>query len=886
MKDADNTAHATRNVSSESPVNYPQLRIATPIRGIESTPGELRHTLLRRDRLVQAIMRPFQAPVTIVCAGAGYGKTALVLDWAAQSPKHIAWLSLSLAENAIARFMASLRSVLHALSASMPDSPSASPAYGHSLDDMLAAVATLDRDLCLVLDNCHLLTDNDCLTLLDVLIANLPANLCLILLTRQQLPLRLARLRSMDRVRELDTRDLRFTSGEIMTALQHETFADIPPDELQRIALASEGWITGAHIRLQQVRDVLQHHSPLSHRNLLDEYVQQEILSPLPAGIRQFVLRTAGLPFISAGIAEAVGASLPDAPGMDELCTRLAFIDRDPSGNDRYRYNPLFAESAQRIATGALTDSDRESWRHDAANWLAANGELIQAAELAVDSADAAWKTSIITALCRHLADRSDLESLGLWLGRLPAATISSDPDLVYWSVMCKAGLGFTFGLDLPLLAAMAAEPDADGLATGRHALCAGLLAYHEGKTRDATCWLQSALDWLPSDAHVERMQAGTFLGKSAFRDGADAAAAKTTSRAAFHARSLPIDEQWCWRVIAADRGNAYALRGDIPSAISKYRLILAELPAILAHLEGFFHCRLVSLFIEQDDLFQARASFEAAQRLPARPPAEWRHDRVIAHMRLLLAEDRRDEAEEIGSQYVKSLRRHPRKTQLLLLLARIWLERGEMAMVESWLDDINLSDYPWVELFGDINHKVLAIDLDLVRGNVIHAAATSEALASEASATRRWSEFIHVSMRWAVALHELGEFTRSEDVAREALARAADGGFVHALLVPGFDTTAMFTEVWNERRDFRRLKHALRNVRNAPPHPLAHALTKRELEVVHLLAQGKSNNQIASETFISVNTVRNHLAKIFSKLEVISRSEAVARARQLDILD
>ncbi|MGB3304552.1 MAG: hypothetical protein WBA63_00065 [Thermomicrobiales bacterium] len=645
------------------------------------------------------------------------------------------------------------------------------PTYGQSLDDTLSTVATLDRDLCLVLDNCHLLTDSDCLTLLDVLIENLPSNLCLMLLTRQPLPLRLARLRSMDRVRELDSRDLRFTSAEIMSALQQESIANVPPDELQRIALASEGWITGAHIRLQQVRDARKHHAPLSRRNLLYEYVQQEILSPLPAGIRQFVLRTAGLPFISTGLAEAVGASLPTAPGMDELCTRLAFLDHDPTGHNRFRYNPLFAESANRIAAGAVTESDRESWRRDAANWLAANGELLHAAELAFLSADTTWKTAIITRHCRHLADRSDLETLGFWLGRLPASTIPGDPDLAFWSVMCKAGRGFTFGLDLSLLAALAAESDADGLTKDQHALCAGLLAYHKGRARDATRWLRSALELLPAGAHVERMHAGTFLGRSAFRAGADADATETTAEAAYQARSLPIDEQWCWRVIAADRGNAYALRGDIPSAISKYRLIMAELPPSLAQLEGFFHCRLVNLFIEQDDLQQGRASFEAAQRLPAFPPAEWRHDRVIPHMQLL-AEDRREEAEELGSQYVKSLRRHPRMTQLVLLLARIWLERGEQAMVESWLEDISESDYPWVELFGDINHKALAIDLDLARGNVVHAAAAAEALASEASATRRWSEFIQVSMQWAVALHELGEITHSEDVARVALTR------------------------------------------------------------------------------------------------------------------
>jgi DNA-binding CsgD family transcriptional regulator len=412
------------------------------------------------------------------------------------------------------------------------------------------------------------------------------------------------------------------------------------------------------------------------------------------------------------------------------------------------------------------------------------------------------------------------------------------------------------------------------------------MLAFFTGDSREAERQLTEALDRLPEDARVERLYAATFLGKLAFRKGRDDAADVVLDEAISYAARLPLDEQWSWRVTAADRANAYALRGDLFSAITKYRFMLAELPVYLQRLDGFLRCRLVNLAIERDDLETANQEFETVVRLMDGERRIWHHDAAIAKVRLLVASGQRDEAERWGSSYVKELRRLPEKDQMVLQLAQIWLERGELAMVRSWLADMGTPAYPWVKEFGDINPQVLAIDLDLAQGDYERAARTAQALADEAAAANRWFEHIGLSVRSAIAQHELGNVRRGIEILRPAIRSGTKGGFVRAFDVRGFDIVSMFKDLWGESREVLEVKGNLRRLQQSLVDEPTMALTPRELEVIRLVSHGMSNQQIADSMFISVNTVRNHLVRICRRLDASSRSQAVAHAREFGILD
>jgi hypothetical protein len=288
---------------------------------------------------------------------------------------------------------------------------------------------------------------------------------------------------------------------------------------------------------------------------------------------------------------------------------------------------------------------------------------------------------------------------------------------------------------------------------------------------------------------------------------------------------------------------------------------MLAELPGSMPDIEGFLRCRLLALQLERGLIDEATVNFERIEHLLGTDEAhweseegvtrvqaireqrgeavDWRNDAAVARTRMLLATGRIDEAESWASGYLKQLRHLPQKDQIVLMLAYVWLERGELPMVQSWLRDVGIRPWPWADRFGDITTQMLAIDLDLAGGEFECAARKAGEAVEEARSLRRWSEFIGLSVRLAIARRELGDPEEATAYLVDALRTGLKGGFVRSFDVPGFT-----------------------------------------------LAEGKSNKEIASSLFISVNTVRNHLVQMGKRLQTSSRTELVTRARRIGVLD
>ena len=852
-------------------------------------------TMLARPRLIELLERPYLASITTIVAGAGFGKTTLASQWAEHSPKRVRWLVMESADRDSPRFLGCFLKVLYSLADDATD-PSGVHVTGDDVDTRSDAVqdviAAIKQDACLIIDNCHELTGSRSIEVLNDVLLRLPENLSMILISRRPFPLRLGRLRAQGRVRDIIDADLRFTQQETEEYLEQETASILTHRQMKDVWTSTGGWITGI-VLMHGHSSAIGRHDTLvvgvhDRERFLDEYLQQEIIDSLPSDLREFVYRTAGFPYLTPELCN-------DVLGLDEcgivlnrLHGELPFLSQMDTPVPRYRYEALFAESLRRIVTYTIPTADSRALQARAVKSLLARGDLASAAELSLDTGDDALIERASEAFCRHLADRSDQEAIGNWLERVPGSVLESNLNLSYWSIAARLGQRRAFGIGT-LLDEL--EPrlllTGDPLHAGRASLCRGILALINGDTDDAKSRLTGALEHLPKDAHVERLYAATSLGRSEFRQGNDMAADLAFEEAISYAAVLPLDEHWSWRVIAADRANAYALRGDLFSAITKYRLMLAELPDSLHGLEGFLRCRLINLAIERDDLDVANEEYELVSRLVgAERRRSWHHDASLVKVRLVMATGRKDEAERWGAAQVKDLRRLPEKNQMVLLLAQIWLERGEFSMVRSWLRDIGTPAYPWALEFGDINSHILEVDFDLAEANWEHAALASQVFADEAARRNLWSEFVRFSVRSAIAQYELGDVHRGMEILRPAIRVGAKGGFVRAFDVPGSDIVASFKNAWNESKETVELKANLQRLRLRSLAGPASVLTRRELEVIRLVAHGMSNQQISDAMFISVNTVRNHLARICRRLEAKSRTEAVARARQMDIVD
>jgi LuxR family maltose regulon positive regulatory protein len=193
---------------------------------------------------------------------------------------------------------------------------------------------------------------------------------------------------------------------------------------------------------------------------------------------------------------------------------------------------------------------------------------------------------------------------------------------------------------------------------------------------------------------------------------------------------------------------------------------------------------------------------------------------------------------------------------------------------------------YSWVRAFGDINPVLLEIDLCLAEGRGRDAAVRAQEMVDQSRQRQRISELTSFLLRLAIARRMEGDDSRAYQALREAVHTGLAGGFVRSMVVPGYHLPTYFGEMWQSvrhspeaRARFQDLPFETDDVQAAP-------FTPRETEVLNLVASGMSNKQIATTLFISVNTVRNHLVRMSKRLQTRSRTELVAKARTIGVLD
>jgi LuxR family maltose regulon positive regulatory protein len=749
-----------------------------------------------------------------------------------------------------------------------------------SLDEQLTAAAD---PFSVVLDNCDALDSTESIRLLSDLLLSRSNPVRVIAIGRNPTRLQCGALRMIDQVRSIEVSDLAFTEEEIARLLD---ICGVEASEVLGVHEHSGGWPAGVKLSALAERDAQRQGLGVSARDRLihsyvDDFVEQNVFLPLCDLHRSAALVATVAPNL---VQRFVAGEETDGPVTyrEHDVRGLLAPAFDRSGG--VELPPILAASLSRISRSYPQHAERAAQR------LIAQGEYDTAGELALLTRDQHLIQTIGSRVGRALAIRSDLPRLATFMARLPAELLSSDEQFAYWrlaSELLRGQILSQIGLQLDEVL-LRFEASDNQLMCGRMRLLSGVRSYFRGDDARARAELESALRELPTNALVERLQAETFLELIAFRLGEDGVAEIHQAKAIGYAFELPIDEVWSWRTTAPNRANAYALRGEIGSAISKYRLILAESPPYALPLEGYLRSRIISLLIERGEFDSALVELDTMQRavVDAVVEPEWRNELTLAQVRLFSATGRIEEAEQIGNAALPRMRRRREKSQLVLLLARIWLDRGDRALVRSWLDDVRAFDYPAVQVFGEVNYRELELSLKLSEQDFAGAVNLARDLISEAQCKRRVAEEISFSMRLAVALHRLKEPMEADVVAGHAVALAKRGGFLRSLIVPGFDVSALFPDVWKESTIAQRMRQQLVNRSQPVDDHGANGLSRREREILELVALGQSNQQIADGLFISVNTVRNHLVRVNHRLNVSSRLEAVVRARDLKMID
>jgi LuxR family transcriptional regulator, maltose regulon positive regulatory protein len=585
------------------------------------------------DRLVGAGPRR----LTLVSAPPGWGKTTLLAEWADDSREQrpFAWLTLDRADNDPVRFWGYVIEALRTCEPSIGDaSLSALGVSGTApvevvLPTLINELAGLDRRLVLALEDYHLITSAEIHEGMGFLVERLPSTLEIVIATRLDPPLPLARLRSRGEMVEVRADELRFDVEEAGELLRFTLGEGLSDDDVVRLVARTEGWAAGLYLAALSLsgRDDASsfiHAFAGDDRHIVD-YLGGEVLDGLGDETRRFLLRTSILERLSAPLCDHVLGSGDAADRLREIERANLFLVPLDARREWYRYHHLFADllrhELERLEPGAV-----QGLHARATGWLGARGEVDEAIRHALAAGDAEAAARLVTAMWRVPFNRGELATVDRWLDDLPETLVRATPDL------CLARAWVLMDRGRPLeaerwLAGAESQPEGSVL----HAV----LCFKLGKLGHAEAIARDAVTTAPVESPLGRPVAHCILGIALYYRG-DLPAAEAALLDA--ARLAAAGENQLARIYALGYLGLVRLEGgDEPGAGSSTREALehaARPPAAEHFVAAMAHLAHGLLVAETDPLVHAVA---LARRGAA--PLE------IAAALLALGEARRDPA-------------------------------------------------------------------------------------------------------------------------------------------------------------------------------------------------------------------------------------------------
>ena len=883
-----------------------------------------------RPRLAEALGEGLARQLILVCAPAGFGKTAVLADWARRGRWPVAWLSLDAGDNDPARFW---RHAVAALDRARPGigervAPLLGPPTSMSFEPLVTALVNEladqpgEDDLLLVLDDYHLVSSEPVHASVGFLLEHRPPRLHLVLASRSDPPLPLARLRGRGQLAELRATELRFTFEEAAALLREAAGPGLPDAVAAALAARTEGWAAGlqlAGLSLRGQADAAGFVAAFtgSHRYILD-FLAEEVLDRQDEELRAFLLETSVLERLSGPLCDAVTGRAGSQALLDQVERAGLFLMPLDEVRGWWRYHHLFADllrarleqqpgRAEQLHRNAATWYAEHGLADDAIRHAAAAGEMTRAARLIEQHFDELFYL------------RGEGATVQRWLSALPDDLVRSRPRLLLAQAQLAATSGRVEAAEQLLDAAERAsasaadepfEPTADRAGSLLANIAAGValqrsyLAALRGNAEGTAAFASQALAELGEGEQMLSSIARCNLAEAEWLHGrlAEAERAFVSGIARWRAASQHTVAAWgCHHL-----GQVQRAQGRLDAAA---RTCQQALDAITAPARsplptaGPAYVGLGEVAYQRNELDtafrHASEGIALCRQFAYLPP--------LAAGLATLAWIRQASGDPAGAREAigEAMQSAPGPAGLLNPVpaqhARLLLAQGNLTEAARWtkecgLDTDDAPDYP-----REREHLVLARVL-LAQGEAERALVLLGRLHAAAAAQDRAGSLIEIGALRALALAARAEEAAAVDALAGALILACPQGYVRVFADEGPPMAALLgrlvaaqrTEHTAARRVplgcLSRLLQAFDGQRSGPGVPAAvpgmvDQLTARELEVLGLLAAGRSNQAIAAELVVSLDTVKKHVTHVLDKLGAANRTEAVARARQLDLI-
>ena len=904
--------------------------------------------LVARPHILKRLDEGLARKLILISAPAGFGKTTLLAEWISKfrnskfefRNSQFAWFSLDEGDNDPARFLAYLIAALQSadqaigktsLEALQTAQPLSIPSIATNLINDISASQNF---IVLVLDDYHLITSEQVHQSVTFLLENLSPNLHLVIASRTDPPLPIARLRARGQLTEIRAGDMRFTPEEVATFFQQIMGLDLSGDELTSLEARTEGWVAGlqlAGLAMRRVQDRSAFIQSFAGDNrYIVDYLAEEVLLQQPESIRTFLLATSILARLTSSLCDAVlggresgddssdpvqTSALPSPLPFGSSQEILEYLERSnlflvPLDDKRrwYRYHHLFAEFL--LARLYQEHGERvPEYHRRAAFWFAENGLLSEAIGHALSTREYTLAANFIEREAGLKLSQLELNTILNWLEALPEDLLQTRPRLGFlhaWTLLWTGQLDAAEKQVLAYLNSLSDQETMDSIQervqAARLKAVQAIICCYRGAVSQAIMLSQKVLQDLPEE--------DTFLSIAMMNNIA-------LNLGAIYGENIDLSEVHQSMAAIALRARE---KGRVAAAVNLFGHLAANemIQGQLRRAGNTYQqaMDLINQSLQQDEspLPVAAGVYTGLGELLR----EWNQLEVAAeHLTrgIQMAEDSGD----IGLQVTGSLS-----------LARTFLARGNVKQASETVRRIEIlaqtSDILWIKSQiaafrvrwwlsqGKLEAASRwAQETDLPsRGNPGYRQADEYLAFARVLIAEGEPEKASDFLKWLRAMMEqagLGKYVL-ETRLLEALNWKARGDIVQAILVLGqvlemaepegysrlfLDEGESLGELLLEipfqgvpAEYLGRLRTSFRKeYQSRPPgaQALIEPLSDRELQVLQLLAAGKSNREIAGELFISVGTVKRHVHHIYQKLGVSNRLQAAAMAKEIRLI-
>lgn len=887
----------------------------------------VRSPLVQRDRLIEQLNQGVGGKLTLISAPAGFGKTTLLGEWLRQVRIPVSWLSLDEGDNDPIRFWTYFVAALQQFHRNAGEATLAmlrsieSTSFESFLIPLINEIASFPDDCVLVLDDYHLIVARPIHEALTFLLEHLPPQLHLAIASRVDPPLPLARLRVCNQLAELRAVDLRFTVAETTAFINKLMQLPLSKEQVEAIQLRTEGWIAGLQLAanaMRNVEDISTFVASLkgNHRYILD-YLVEEVLERQPKPLQLFLLCTSILERMCGTLCQAVvggDRSIDGTEILEQLERSNLFVVPLDDERQWYRYHHLFRQLLQHRLYRAEPEQVGEYHRR-AAHWYEQHELIGDAIGHAIAARDFNWAAELISLEAQMTNPRIESARLLTYLEALP-------PDLIWtrpWLLLAYVwALYSSSQFEVALIALQTLErllqqqkqdlPSANtqklwGLVTAFK----GMQARQQGATAESVMLMEQALQQLPPDDSWLRATVLLNLGVTYFvADNFESAK-----------RLLPEVTK-----IGQVRGMAdpaiaglylqaqfLALRGQLIKAIAlcqqgvdmaRERSWLATYAGVLAQVA------MGDLLREQNQLEAAAQHLtESIERgIQTRQPGVMMGYITLARVRQAQG-DPQAAWDAIRAAEQCQIWLWPTIVSVAACKARLQLMQGNLDEAIAWADNNGLAvedelRYSFTDRHpcgSELNYLTLARVL-IARGTVNASQSYLDdalrllaRLHDFAKAGGRKARVMEVLMLQALVWQVRGDWERSLILLEQAFDVPHAGEYIRLFVDEGQPMAELLRHAASQGiypKYASRLLSAFGQAEGeaaATVQPLIEPLSDRELEILHHLAQGLSNQAIADRLFISLAAVKWHARNIYGKLDASNRTQAVHRARELGIL-